>query len=76
MVSLKSQLILEQDNSTELGSVVFDVEPILLAFDDSMAPAHTNIVDPDLALVSSSELEFVLFGSHCEKMDVPRRVLV
>ena len=40
VMRLEPQPALEQDDRTKLGGVVLDVEAILLALDDGMAPAH------------------------------------
>ena len=53
-MSFQPQLIFEQNNGTEFGRVIFNVETILLAFDDGMASADTDIVDSHLTLVTSS----------------------
>lgn len=65
MMSLKPQLVFEENDGSELGSIIFDVETVLLTLDDSVAPAHTNIVDSHLTLMTSSQFEFTLLRSHC-----------
>jgi hypothetical protein len=57
MLSLESQLLFQQDDGTELGRVVFDVEPILLALNDSVTPTHADVVDTNLTFMSTPELE-------------------
>jgi hypothetical protein len=54
MMSLKSELVLEKNDGSKLGGVVLDVESILLALDDRMASANTDVIDSHLALVPSS----------------------
>ena len=76
MVSLQSELVLEQNDGAKLGGVVLDVEAVLLALDDCVASTHGNIVDPHLTLVASTELELSLLWCHLEQVDVPRGVLV
>lgn len=76
MVSLQSELFLEQNDGAKLGGVVLDVEAVLLALDDCVAPTHGNIVDPHLTLVASTELELSLLWCHLEQVDVPRGILV
>lgn len=76
MVSLQSQLVLEEDDRAELGRVVFNVEPILFTLDNGVAPTHTDIVDSNLTLVSSSQLELSLLVRNRQQMDVSRCVLV
>jgi len=57
MLSLESQLLFQQDDSTELGRVVFDVETILLALYDSVTSTNANVVDTNLTFMSTPELE-------------------
>ena len=76
MGGLEAQLVLEQDDGPELASVVFNIKSILFALDDSVAPTHTDVVDPDLRLVAPSQLEFTLIVGDREQVDVPRGVLV
>lgn len=60
MVSLEPQLVLEEDNGTKFGRVVFNVESILFTLDDSVTSTHTDIVDSNLTLMSSTKLELSL----------------
>ena len=76
VLGLESQLLLEQNDGAELGGVVLDVEPVMLALDDGVTPTHTDVVDSHLAFVASSEFELRLVGGHCEQMDVTRSILV
>ena len=59
-MSLKPQLVLEENDGSELRSVVFDVESVLLTLDDSVTSTNADIVDSDLRLVASSKFEFTL----------------
>lgn len=54
MLSFESKFILQKDDGSKLRSVVFNVETILFTFDDSMASAHTDIIDSDLAFVTTA----------------------
>ena len=47
-MSLESQLVLEQNDGAELGGIVFNVETILLAFNDGVTSTYTDIVDTHL----------------------------
>lgn len=76
MLSLESQLLFQQDDGTELGRVVFDVEPILLALNDSVTPTHADVVDTNLTFMSTPELELWLLWSHSQKMNISRSILV
>ena len=76
MVSLQSQLVLKEHDGSELRGVVLDVEAILLALDDGVEARHTDVVDSDLRLVASSELELRLLRSHCQQVHISRVVLV
>jgi len=76
MLGFQSELLLQQDDGPELRGVVLDVEPILLALDDSVAPAHTDVIDAHLTLMTTAQLELRLFRCDCQKMDVSGGVLV
>lgn len=66
MVSLQTKLVLQKDDGPELGRVIFDVEPVLLALDDCVASAHANVVDTHLRFVTSPEFELSLLWGHCQ----------
>ena len=70
MMSLKSQLVLQQDDRAELRGVVFDVETILFALDDCVASTDTDIVDTHLTFMTSTKFELTLLGSHSKQVDV------
>ena len=76
MVSLQSQLVLEQNDGSELRGIVLDVEPVLLALDDRVASTDTDVVDTHLGFVATTKFELSLLRSHCQQMDVSTRVLV
>lgn len=76
MVSLQSQLVLEENDGSELRGVVLDVEPVLLALDDCVASTDTDIVDTHLGFVATTKFKLSLLRSHCQQMDVSARVLV
>lgn len=76
MVGLQSELIFQKDDGTELRGVVFNIETILLAFDDSVASTDTNIIDSNLGLMTTSKFKFCLLRSHRQQMDIPRSILV
>ena len=76
MVCLQSELVLQKDDGSKLRGVVFDVESILLALDDSVASTDTDIIDSDLGLMTTSKFEFSLLRSHCQQMDIPRSILI
>lgn len=76
MVSLQAELVLEKDDGTKLRGVVFDIKAVLLTLDDSMASTHTDVVDPNLGLMATTKFELGLLGGHCQKMDIPRGILV
>ena len=76
MVRLQPQLVLEEDDGAEFGGVVFDVEPVYLAFNNGMAPTDRDVVYPNLTLVTTSKLELGLLWRHRKQMDVSRSVLV
>lgn len=76
VLSLQPKLLLQENNCTELGRVVLDVETILLAFDDSVTSTDTDIINSHLTLVASSEFELRLLRSHGQEMNVSRGVLV
>lgn len=76
VVGLQSELILKEDDGSELGGVILDVETILLAFDDRVASAHTNIVDSHLGLMTTPKFELSLLRSHRQQVDIPRGILV
>ena len=58
MLRLQPKLLLQKDDCSEFGSIVLNVEAVLLTFDDSMTPADTNVVNSYLTLVTTSKLEF------------------
>jgi len=76
VVGLQSELIFQKDDGTELRGVVFNIETILLAFDDSVASTDTNIIDSNLGLMTTSKFKFCLLRSHRQQMDIPRSILV
>jgi hypothetical protein len=76
MLCLQPKLVLKENDSSKLGSIVLNVEAVLLALDDCVAPTHTDVVDSHLALMPSSKLELRLLGGNCEQMDVSGSVLV
>ena len=76
MRRLKPQLVLEEDDGSELGSVVLDVETILLTLDDGVTPTNRDVVDSHLTLVASSKFELALIRGHGEQVDISGRVLI
>lgn len=54
MKGFQSEFVLEQDNGSKFRSIIFDVEAILLALDDCMASANTNVIDSYLTLMASA----------------------
>ena len=76
MLCLKPKFLFEEDDGSKFGSIVLNVEAILLTLDDCMTATDTNIVDSDLALVAPAKLELRLLGSDCEQVDVSGGVLV
>ena len=76
MVGPQSELIFQKDDGTELRGVVFDIETILLALDDSVASTDTNIIDSNLGLMTTSKFKFSLLRSYRQQMDIPRSILV
>lgn len=54
MVSLKSQLVFKHYDGSEFGSVILNVESVLLALDYSMASADTDVIDSNLTFMASS----------------------
>jgi hypothetical protein len=76
VVGLQSELIFQKDDGTELRGVVFNIETILLALDDSVASTDTNIIDSNLGLMSTSKFKFGLLRSHRQQMDIPRSILI
>jgi hypothetical protein len=76
MMSLESQLILEQNDGAELGGIVFNVETILLAFNDGVTSTYTDIVDTHLWFMTSTKFELSLFRSNGKQMDISRSILV
>jgi hypothetical protein len=73
---LKPQLVLEEDDGSELGSIVLNVETVLLTLDDGVTPTDRDVIDSHLTLVASSKFEFALVRCHGEQVDVSGRVLV
>lgn len=76
MLCLQPKLVLKKNDGSELGSIVLNVEPILLALNDSMATTNTDVVDSHLALMTSSKLELRLLWRDRKQMDVSGGVLV
>jgi hypothetical protein len=76
VLRLQPQLLLQQDDCSELGSIVLNVEAVMLALDDSVTATHTDVIDTHLALVSAAQLELGLLRRHCEQVNVSGRVLV
>ena len=76
MACLQPQLVLEENYGAELGGVVFDVESVRLALDDGMTSAHTDVVDSNLTLMTSTKLELALGVGNSEQMNVSGGVLV
>jgi len=76
VVGLQSELIFQKDDGTELRGVVFNIETILLALDDSVASTDTNIIDSNLGLMTTSKFKFSLLRSYRQQMDIPRSILV
>ena len=70
VVSLQSQLVLEQDNRAELGGIVFNVETILLTFDDGVTSGYTDVVDSHLRFVTTTKLELSLLRCDRQEMNV------
>ena len=58
MMCLESQLVLQENDCSKLGGVVFNVETVLLTLDDSVASTDRDIIYTHLRLVASSQLEF------------------
>ena len=54
MMCLESQLVLQENDCSKLGGVVFDVETVLLTLDDCVTSANTDVVDSNLTFVTSS----------------------
>lgn len=58
VMSLQSKLVFQKDDGAEFGSIVFDVEAVLLTLDDSVASTDRDIIYTHLRLMASSKLEF------------------
>lgn len=54
VLRLQSKLLFQQDDGAELGSVVLNIESIMLAFDDSVTATNTDVVNTYLTLVSTT----------------------
>ena len=54
VLSLQPQFLLQKDDGSEFGSIVLNVEAVMLTFDDSVTATHTDVVDTHLALVSTA----------------------
>lgn len=65
VMSFQSQLVFEQNYGTKFRCIVFNIESIRLALDDSVASTDTDVIYPNLTLVTSSKLELCLFWSYC-----------
>lgn len=76
MMSFKSQLVLKQNDCSELGSIIFNIEAILFALDDCMTSTNTDIIDSYLTFMTSSKLELSLLWSNSEQMNVSRSIFV
>lgn len=48
----------------------------MLAFDDCMTSTHTNVINSDLTLMTSSEFELRLLRRYCKQMNVSWRVFI
>jgi hypothetical protein len=68
--SLESELVLQQDDRAKLTRIVFDVEAVWFALDDSVASTYTNVVDSDLRFVTSAQFELVLVSRDCKQVNV------
>lgn len=70
------ELFADEDECAELGHVVLQEEFILLELDDCMAATHTDIIDAELWVVTSTNFE--LFGTSLghQHMYHPLRVLL
>lgn len=66
MLGFESKLVLEQNNGSKFGGVIFNIEAILLALYNCMTSTHTDIIDSHLAFMASSKLEFRLFRCHSQ----------
>jgi hypothetical protein len=60
VILLQSQLVLEQDDGSELRLVVLNIEAISFALDDSVTPRNTNVIDSHFTLMPSSKLKLAL----------------
>ena len=76
MLSFQPKLLFQQDDGSKLWRVVFDVKAIVLTFNDCVTSAHTDIINSDLTLMTSTKLELRLLWRYRQKMDVSRSVLV
>ena len=66
VLGLESELLLEKDDCSKLGGVIFYIEAILFALDDCVTPTDADVIDPHLTLMASSELELRLLWGHSE----------
>ena len=76
MLSLEPELVLKENDGTKLTGIVLYVEAILLALDDGMAPAHTDVIDPHLRLVAPTKLELGLLVGYGQQVDVSRGIFI
>jgi hypothetical protein len=66
MVGFQPQLLFEKNNCAKLGGIIFDVKSVVFTLNNGMASRYTNIVDSDLGLVASSQLELSLLRGKSE----------
>lgn len=65
MMSLQSQLVLEQDDGSKFRCIILNVEAIWFTLYDSVTSRNGNVVYPDLRLMTSSKLELGLLICNC-----------
>ena len=70
MLGLQPELLLQQDDGAELGSIVLDVKTIMFALNDCVTAANTDIVNTYLTLMTSSKLELGLLRRHGQQVNV------
>jgi hypothetical protein len=66
MVSFKSKFIFKHNNSSKFRCIILNIKSILLALNNSMASAYTDVINSNLTFMSSSKFEFRLDGSYCK----------
>ena len=66
---LHRESILQEDQSAELGLIIFDIDAIWLILDNCMRTGHRDIIDTDFTLMPSTHVIGELVWSEAKDVD-------